>query len=77
MCQIKDYHTEFRYSYPHLFLNVRIGPCCKEDLNHRLVTLEACSVQWCLTSLQRMCVSIVKASEEDSEHVQHAEGHYS
>ena len=61
--QIRDYHTEFRYSYPHLILNVKVGPCCQEVLNHLLVTLKACSVQWCLTILQRMCVSIVKVSE--------------
>ena len=51
------------YSYPHLFLTVRVGPCCQEVLSHLLVTIAACSPQWCLTILQRMCVSIVKVSE--------------
>ena len=62
-CSDQGLPTEFHYSYSHLFLNVKVGPCCQEVLNHFLVTTEACSPQWSATILQRMCVSIVKVSE--------------
>ena len=46
-------------SCPHLLLCVRVGSCYQEKFNQSLVAIKTCSVQWCLTSLQWMCVSIV------------------
>jgi len=37
---------------PHCFLYVRVGPCSQEKFNHLVVTIQACSIQWCLTSLK-------------------------
>jgi len=49
---IQSMNSNIELNRPHWFLYVRVGPCPQEALNHLMVTTEACSPQWCLTSLK-------------------------
>ena len=46
---IQSMNSNIELNCPHCSLYVRVSPCSQEALNHFVVTMEACSPQWCHT----------------------------